>query len=70
MATAAVQLPTDILSTPKVYSDNDQSPKKHDVHTTLYYYKDPGDGSPPAPTYVGYSCSPLSVVLIADFYIN
>jgi len=53
MATAAVQLPTDILSTPKVYSENDQALKKHDVNTTLYYYKDPGDGSPPAPTYVG-----------------
>ena len=28
-------------------------PAKHDVATELYYYKDPGDGSEPAPTYVG-----------------
>ena len=28
-------------------------PEKHHVHTSLNYYKDPGDGSLPAPTYVG-----------------
>jgi len=28
-------------------------PQKHDVATELYYYKDPGDGSLPAPSYVG-----------------
>ena len=28
-------------------------PEKHHVHTQLNYYKDPGDGSPPAPSYVG-----------------
>jgi hypothetical protein len=27
--------------------------KPHDVKTTLNYYKDPGDGSEPQPTYVG-----------------
>ena len=27
--------------------------ESHDVHTSLNYYKDPGDGSAPAPTYVG-----------------
>ena len=27
--------------------------KKHDVATELFYYDDPGDGSPPKPTYVG-----------------
>jgi hypothetical protein len=26
---------------------------KHDVPAELYYYKDPGDGTPPAPSYVG-----------------
>lgn len=26
---------------------------KHDVATELYYYADPGDGSAPAPSYVG-----------------
>ena len=26
---------------------------KHHVQTKLNYYKDPGDGSPPAPSYVG-----------------
>jgi hypothetical protein len=26
---------------------------RHDVTTILNYYKDPGDGSLPAPTYVG-----------------
>ena len=29
-------------------------PAKHDVATELYYYKDPGDGSAPAPSYVGW----------------
>lgn len=28
-------------------------PEKHHVATELYYYKDPGDGTPPAPSYVG-----------------
>ena len=27
--------------------------KVHDVSTQLHYYKDPGDGSEPAPSYVG-----------------
>lgn len=30
-----------------------QSQQVHDVHTELHYYKDPGDGSPPAPIYIG-----------------
>lgn len=25
----------------------------HDIFTTINYYDDPGDGSPPAPVYVG-----------------
>lgn len=28
-------------------------PKRRDVTTVLNYYKDPGDGSPPTPVYVG-----------------
>lgn len=54
MATAAVQYaPGHDFSQkiePAVQSD---SIKKHDVATELYYYKDPGDGTPPAPSYVG-----------------
>lgn len=30
-----------------------KGPKAHDVVTEFNYYKDPGDGSPPAPSYVG-----------------
>lgn len=26
--------------------------KKHDVESKMYYYKDPGDGTAPPPTYV------------------
>jgi len=26
---------------------------KNDVDTELHYYDDPGDGTPPAPSYVG-----------------
>jgi hypothetical protein len=26
---------------------------KHDIANELYYYQEPADGSPPAPTYVG-----------------
>ena len=29
------------------------APKPHDVKTTLNYYRDPGDGSEPQPTFVG-----------------
>lgn len=58
MATAAVQhAPGDTFShvAIPVVQDNkqDNKLKKHDVATQLYYYKDPGDGSPPAPSYVG-----------------
>jgi hypothetical protein len=35
--------------------NNTRSVKKHNVETVLNYYADPGDGSPPAPTYVGYA---------------
>ena len=30
-----------------------QSPRSHDVIADFNYYKDPGDGSPPAPSFVG-----------------
>jgi hypothetical protein len=54
MATAAVQLPTSIHHGLGTHSAQPESNlKTHDVPTTLYYYKDPGDGSPPAPTIVG-----------------
>jgi hypothetical protein len=53
MATAAVQQApiTPIGYQAEPLKENPE--KSHDVHTTLFYYKDPGDGSPPAPTYVG-----------------
>jgi hypothetical protein len=31
-----------------------RKPAQHNVHTVLNYYKDPEDGSPPAPFYVEY----------------
>jgi hypothetical protein len=54
MATAAVQLPTSIHHGFGIQSNKfEQGLKTHDVPTTLYYYKDPGDGSPPTPTIIG-----------------
>jgi len=55
MATAAVQhSPITPFGTQVQPQVKENTPtKRHDVQTTLYYYKDPGDGSPPAPTYVG-----------------
>ena len=55
MASAAVQKPSTHTTTfePIVASNNDTRSKQHDVHTTLFYYKDPGDGSEPTPSYVG-----------------
>lgn len=54
MATAAVDLPPatnlgQLVEPLRV----DKTSKKHNVATVLNYYADPGDGSPPAPTYVG-----------------
>jgi hypothetical protein len=59
MSTAAVQLPPSSINIgPRVEKGiQDTSYNSHDVNTTLYYYKDPGDGSEPAPTYVGYVIS-------------
>ncbi|KAL9086250.1 MAG: hypothetical protein Q9159_004256 [Coniocarpon cinnabarinum] len=55
MASAAVQQPTGHTTSfePLVASTDDGSSKPHNVSTTLNYYRDPGDGSSPEPTYVG-----------------
>ncbi|WPH04500.1 Hypothetical protein R9X50_00739100 [Acrodontium crateriforme] len=56
MATAAVQLaPGHSFATNQVDAKLNQPTKleKHDVLADLFYYKDPGDGSEPRPTYVG-----------------
>jgi hypothetical protein len=51
MATAAVQQAPDI---PTAYQVEPlKRSERHDVHTWLNYYKDPGDGSAPPPSYVG-----------------
>ncbi|KIX06074.1 uncharacterized protein Z518_04048 [Rhinocladiella mackenziei CBS 650.93] len=58
MASAAVQQPGghstsfEPLTTPLKGAPASQQ-EKHQVHTQLNYYKDPGDGSPPPPSYVG-----------------
>lgn len=61
MATAAVQHPVH-QSFGNEYRQTESAPiiatehkkvEKHDVQTTLNFYKDNEDGSPPAPTYVG-----------------
>lgn len=54
MATAAVQhAPGHNFSQTVEPAVQSKPSKKHDVATELYYYKDPGDGTPPAPSYVG-----------------
>lgn len=55
MATAAVQhAPITPNGGPiHVVQNESKSEKRHDVSTTLYYYKENEDGSPPRPTYVG-----------------
>jgi hypothetical protein len=54
MATAAVQqAPITPIGYQAEPLKEKSTEKNHDVQTTLFYYKDPGDGSPPAPTYVG-----------------
>ena len=61
MASAAIQQPAQGHSTTfeplhaktEVATFASKSKEDHDVSTTLNYYKDPGDGSEPAPTYVG-----------------
>lgn len=56
MATAAVQhSPVTPSGGPiHIVEHEKKAAKRHDVATTLYYYKEAEDGSPPAPTYVGY----------------
>ena len=55
MATAAVQhAPGHTFDQPVGSSYQTNKPQKHDVDTELYYYKEAEDGSPPAPSYVGY----------------
>ena len=59
MASAATQGPTghltsfEPLETKLQTKPTSKTPEPQDVHTTLNYYKDPGDGSEPAPIYVG-----------------
>lgn len=54
MATAATQTaPGHTFSQKVELVAQGKKPAKHDVVTELYYYKDPGDGSEPAPSYVG-----------------
>ena len=54
MASAAVHQPSGHLTSfEPLVTASESHPKCHDVQTTLYYYKDPGDGSPPAPSYIG-----------------
>lgn len=58
MAQAAVQHPGGHSTsfeplTAQLKGSSANKQEKHHVQTTLNYYKDPGDGSPPKPTYVG-----------------
>jgi len=56
MATAAVQhAPGNTLDQVIEPRAQDNKPVKHDVATELNYYQDPGDGTLPAPVYVGKS---------------
>ena len=54
MASAAVQQPSGhSTSFEPLTSRVQSSPVKHNVHTQLNYYKDPGDGSEPVPYIFG-----------------
>mgnify|MGYP000886472090 CR=1 FL=1 len=61
MASAAVQLPSSDhtpsfqtqVQNRRTFPIPPSDSKPHHVQTTLNYYKDPEDGSPPAPNYVG-----------------
>lgn len=37
--------------------------EKHDVAAEVNYYKDPGDGTPPAPSYVGWVSAKCKEIL-------
>ncbi len=58
MASTAVQQPGGHSTsfeplTTQLKGSSASQPEKHHVNTQLNYYKDPGDGSSPPPTYVG-----------------
>jgi hypothetical protein len=53
MATAAVQHSPGNTLDQVIEPLAQEKPAKHDVATELNYYQDPGDGTPPAPFYVG-----------------
>ncbi|KIX97415.1 uncharacterized protein Z520_06867 [Fonsecaea multimorphosa CBS 102226] len=55
MATAAVQhAPGNAIGhVVEPLAAKTTKPAKHDVTAEVYYYKDPGDGTPPEPSYVG-----------------
>ncbi|RMZ83681.1 hypothetical protein DV738_g1035, partial [Chaetothyriales sp. CBS 135597] len=54
MATAAVQhAQATVLGHVVEPLAQEYKPAKHNVTAELFYYNDPGDGSPPAPAYVG-----------------
>lgn len=55
MATAATQhAPGNALDqVVEPLAQENNKPTKNDVAAELYYYKDPGDGTLPAPSYVG-----------------
>lgn len=54
MATAAVQHAPSTAFGQKVETAIQSTlPRKHNVVTELYYYKENDDGTPPAPSYVG-----------------
>jgi hypothetical protein len=56
MATADVIRPSGFAPQEAIVSSAvlEQKPAKHNVRTVLNYYKDPEDGTPPAPFYVEY----------------
>jgi hypothetical protein len=57
MATADVIQPTDVAEQRRLVVALEVpggKPMQHNVRTVLNYYKDPEDGTPPAPFYVGY----------------
>lgn len=56
MATADVIRPTDISRRGAIAASvaPEQKPVQHNVRSVLNYYKDPEDGTPPAPFYTKY----------------
>jgi len=54
MATAAVQhAPGNTIGQVVEPLVHEKKLPKHDVTAEVYYYQEPADGSPPAPSYVG-----------------